>query len=301
MTLALHNDWLEIQVRPERGGRIDQIYDRRLQRDWLWHPPGYVALSDPPVAAGAGFDASWTGGFEEMFPNDGAGELPGRILPDHGELWSARWRVQQHTAHEIVLVHDCVTLPVTVEKQLRLRPDRAELEVSWSLLSRAAVRLPYMLKLHPALNIEAGDRIELPPCSVEPVDTGFSRLIGQPGLSQWPWGRGGDGSPVRLDLAHPVQSGLREFIYASNLSQGRCALRHAASGSCFELLFDRSDFPFVWVLASYGGFDGRQLLLLEPCTSKPWDLGEAMQRGTAAWLRPGEERHYRVRVLISAR
>lgn len=300
MLIELQNELLTVQVRPERGGRIDQIFDRRQQRAWLWHPAGYDAELDGPVPAQAEFDAFWTGGLEEMFPNDGAAEIPGRHLLDYGELWRHRWALVRRSLHELVLSCDCETVPVTVEKHLRLLPDQAELLLEYRLHSRAAVRLPYMLKLHPSLVAQPGDRIELPSCHIEPVDLDFSTVIGQPGISNWPWGRRADGSAVRLDEVLPQESGLREFIYASNLSRGRCALRHQRSGSCLEILFDRNDFPYVWVFASYGGFNGQQLLVLEPCTSKPWDLGQAMQQGTAAWLQPGEVRQYRLILRVNS-
>lgn len=291
---TLTNQALEITVRPERGGRIDQIHDRRNGRDWLWHPPGYDAARDPVPHYGDSFDALWSGGMEEMFPNDGAVRIDGRDLPDHGEWWSAQWQVEECAEQLIRLRYACVSVPVVVEKRIVLDPVSARLSIRWRLHNTSIAVVPFMLKLHPALRLEAGDEVLMPDCDIEPVDPGFSRLVGQPGLTRWPLARDADGAAVRLDRIPGTDSGLREFVYASGLAAGWCGWRHAGSGATLQLRFAQDDFPVVWLFYSCGGFNGHQVAMLEPCTSKPWDLREAIRVGTAARLEAGETRDIEV-------
>ncbi|MCY7277957.1 MAG: aldose 1-epimerase family protein, partial [Phormidesmis sp. CAN_BIN44] len=54
------------------------------------------------------------------------------------------------------------------------------------------------------------------------------------------------------------------------------------------MTFDTADFPYVWVLQSYGGWRDYYVLVMEPCTTIPYDLDVACQNGTAAQLKPKE-------------
>ena len=290
MTVSLDNGYLSISVRPECGGRIDQITDLAHDKAWLWHPPGYDPTTPRVLAPDAGFDAHWQGGFEEMFPNDAACTVAGRPLPDHGEAWSAAWTVSARTPHSLTMRLACTSVPVRLEKTLRLEPDAPVLHLRYRIVNLSADALPCMLKLHPALAIEEGDQIELPGCTFEAVAPGFSRLIGSAAPSRWPEARAADGSPVRLDRTLPRATQAREFIYCSELKEGRCGVRSARTGSLFQLDFDRADFPFVWVFQSYGGFRDHYVLMLEPCTGKPYDLNDVIAQNNALWLAPESER-----------
>lgn len=303
MSISLRNDALAVTIRPERGGRIDQISDLACGKDWLWHPEAYQPELDalaPDSGQPLSFDACWSGGFEEMFPNDAAGELAGRALRDHGELWSSAWTVVEQSASCLRLRVDCHTLPFTVEKCFTLDPLRPLLAIRYRLHNRSGQPQPFMLKLHPALVIEAGDDVDLPACQLEAVELGFSRMVAQPGLFAWPRAPGAHGSEVRLDRVPPPDGELREFVYCSGLSDGFCAINNRRSGSRFELRFERADFPFVWVFLSHGGYQGLQVAMLEPCTGKPYDLGLAIQQGTAAWLQGGETRDIELQVRVGA-
>lgn len=284
MNLSLKNPFLEISVRPECGGRIDQITDRVRHKDWLWHPPGYDPGAARDLPEGASFDACWQGGFEEMFPNDAACTVDEYTLPDHGETWSAAWTVQHVSPQSLTLSMVCEAMPLRVEKRLVLEPDAPVLHLRYTLTNFGASALPCMLKLHPAIAIEEEDDIELPDCNVEPVALEFSRIAGRDETTRWPEVESEGGTRVRIDRAQPAASGLREFVYCSGLAEGRCGVRNARTGSHFQLMFERSAFPFVWVLQSYGGFHGHYVLLLEPCTSKPYDLREVIAEDTALWV-----------------
>jgi hypothetical protein len=192
----------------------------------------------------------------------------------------------------------CQAMPLRLEKRLVLEPDAPVLHVRYTLTNFGPAALPCMLKLHPALAIEEGDEIELPECDVEPVALEFSRIAGRNGTTRWPEVEDAHGAPVRRNRAQAATSGLREFIYCSGLSDGRCGVRNPRTGSYFQLIFERSDFPFVWVLQSYGGFNGHYVLLLEPSTGKPYDLRDAIAEDTALWVPADSTRALDVRVRV---
>ncbi len=89
--ITLENAEISLVLRPDLGGRIDQIKDQKTGHDWLWHSPGYEASQTRDLPIGASFDEHWTGGWDEIFPNDAAGEFQGRQLVDHANPLS-KWR-----------------------------------------------------------------------------------------------------------------------------------------------------------------------------------------------------------------
>ncbi|MGV0024833.1 hypothetical protein [Phormidesmis priestleyi] len=81
--ITLENAEIKLIIRPDLGGRIDRFQDLKTGKDWLWHPSEYDdsdvrSLRDTrkgSLSLGASFDENWTGGWDEIFPNDAAGEF----------------------------------------------------------------------------------------------------------------------------------------------------------------------------------------------------------------------------------
>ena len=92
--VRLENDLLCIDVLPELGAKIFNFVHKPSGRNLLWHNPTL-----PPAGQhyGAAFDDNWSGGWDELLPNDlPRPEAPGGdLLPDHGEFWSqaADWEI----------------------------------------------------------------------------------------------------------------------------------------------------------------------------------------------------------------
>src|SRR5918999_1524942 len=92
--VALRSAHLEVVAVPATGMKLTNL--RRLNgREWLWRSDQIpLALPEP----GASYvDTADSGGWDECFPTVGPCTLAepssGRpvVLPDHGELWSAKW------------------------------------------------------------------------------------------------------------------------------------------------------------------------------------------------------------------
>lgn len=288
MTLTLENSELLIIVRPDLGGRIDQIQDRKTGKQWLWHPAGYDAAQTRLLAIGDSFDDNWTGGWDEIFPNDAAGKFRNYELVDHGDLWSQPWKVLETSPFSIQLVCQCQTVPVLVEKMIRLDPAKPEFKIEYRLQNQSDDTIPFLFKQHAAIAIEADDEILLPDCLIEPVALGFSKLIGREGKTRFPKAFTADGQEIELQRIPPAFSQLQEFYYSSELAAGECGIRNGRSQSSLMMRFDTADFPYIWVFQSYGGWRNHYVLVLEPCTTMPYDLEVACENGTVAQLKSQE-------------
>ena len=89
--MEMENEWLRLVVLPQAGAKVWQIRYKPLGADLLWNNPG---LAPARQAFYASYDDTWSGGWDELFPNDEAGELLGYKLPDHGELWTGEWQAE---------------------------------------------------------------------------------------------------------------------------------------------------------------------------------------------------------------
>jgi galactose mutarotase-like enzyme len=291
--LTLKTQSLSVTLQPERGGKMTELLDLATGKNWLW-----TSQQEPP--GGASFDENWVGGWEEMFPNDAAGSLDGQPLRDHGELWNGAWTVVEKEPTGVRMAYVCQSVPVRIEKSVQLATDAPRMRVAYRLSNLSDRLVPFHLKLHPALHVEAGDEILLPDCWIEPVDLGFSTRIGREGKTRFPQAIDREGKTVSLHRALPPQAAVREFFYASDLAEGWCGLRSESTGRTLRFRFRNSDFPYVWIFQSYGGWNKRQVLMLEPCTDSHYDLEKTHNDGRAAVLKPREVREMIVHVELES-
>lgn len=286
--VTLENAEIRLIVRPDLGGRIDQLEDLQTHHSWLWHPPHYNAEVTRSLPIGLSFDEQWTGGWDEIFPNDTAELFQGRTLVDHGELWSQCWQVLDSSPLSLTLTYLCQTVPVRVEKTIQLQPHRPEAKVIYWFENQSEEAIPFLFKHHAAIAIEAGDEILLPDCWVEPAFSEFSQLIGQPGKTRFPRAIGVNGETIDLRTIPPPASHLQEFYYAFDLASGYCGIHHQRTQSALVMTFDTTDFPYVWMFQSYGGWRDHYVVVVEPSTTMPFNLEEACRQRTVAWLQPQE-------------
>ena len=112
---------------------------------------------------------------------------------------------------------------------------------------------------------------------------------GVPGQS-YAWPHLSDAAGRTIDMARtlPADSGVTEFQYATELDAGWCASTNE-SGFGVGLAFNSDVFSSCWLFASYGGWQGHQVLVLEPCTGYPVSVSAGVAQGTHRVLAAGEE------------
>ncbi len=98
----------EIEVRPERGGRITSV---RLDGEELLDQGIGV---DQPTANGFVEGGAW--GWDEMVPNLEATDS----LPDHGEAWRLPWTVVASSADSVGMSCDGRLVPWRLERRVSL-------------------------------------------------------------------------------------------------------------------------------------------------------------------------------------
>src|SRR5262249_4230778 len=103
--------------------------------DVLFHAPWGLAPPGAPPREGADghpFLERYAGGWQELFPSaNDANSVDGREIPFHGEVanraWQATVLVDEADAAAVAFVVDCETVPLRLERTMRLDPGSATL------------------------------------------------------------------------------------------------------------------------------------------------------------------------------
>lgn len=286
--LVLENNHMRVVVLPELGGKVWQITGTRNNREFLWHND---RLQPRKVPFGTGYDDSFFGGWDELFPNDAPEDLAGEPYPDHGELWTSpwSWSVEQE-GPEVVSVRLTLRTPISgclLEKTLTLNSGQPSLTLSHRIENTLPKALPFLWKQHVAVPVDEPARVDLAPASMYVEDFGTPRAGGPGTTYTWPTLIDESGHATDMSRTLPRSSGVSEFQYATELSAGWCSVTYG-DGTGLGLVFDANVFRSCWLFASYGGWRGLQALVLEPCTGYPVEVSVGADAGTHQTLAPGQ-------------
>ena len=275
--VRLSSPQLEVDVAPAVGGRILQIRHLKSGYKFLWNNVGASLAILPP---GSPYDPNFYGGIDELLPNDIPETIDGVECPDHGELWTAP--LNGYWEENAFVVRGVMPLcGLHYERRMKLRSDSPVIDLHYRITNESHRPRHFLWKLHAAMAIAEGDRIECPAQQAQVADLNYSRFSTTEPFA-WPRIEG-----QRADVV-PANDGTVNFFYLSDLSAGRIAWTRPSQQLKFEYHFDTSVFPFAWLFASYGGFDGHYTIILEPCTTMPISVNDAIAKGHCSRLAPRE-------------
>lgn len=283
-TIVMENRRIRAILMPELGAKLWQLHHKPTETDFLWHNP---QLEPQLVGPDSVYDDVFFGGWDELYPNDEAEVIGGKLFPDHGEIWLLPWKheIVKSDSEEAVL-HlwvDTVTSQSRVEKWITLRADEAKLRFTHKITNLGTQPQPFLWKLHAAMRVDEHSRIDLPAESVYIEDFGDPRTGRTKMQYEWPMADGHD-----MRKVPDAASGISEFQYATKMKNGWCALTHTKEKLSFGLSYDREVLPSCWLFASYGGWQDINAVVLEPCTGFPVSVPEGIKNKTHQTLMPGQ-------------
>jgi galactose mutarotase-like enzyme len=311
--IALYSDLAELVAAPGAGARITHLRLRR-GREWLWRNPALpfrLPPPDPGPSPSAYVDGYDSGGWDECFPTVGPCPLPGAPpghpgLPDHGELWYLPWQHDLSTSGTKTQwrsVTRCARVPAEFVRQVTLEdgdPDAARFGFDYRVRSVGDRPFPYLWSAHPLIAAAPGVTLDLPGLSRLRVDAVHGRHDLVPGR-EIPWPLDG-GDRFRC----PDAGAWAVKLFGQPPAEGRAVLTDPRRGETLELLWDTGEIPWVGVWLNFGGFAGAAraaeppyTLAVEPCLAAPDRLDHVTgEWGVAPILRPGEERAWRLTVVL---
>ena len=287
--IHIENEALSLVVLPELGAKIYSLVHRPSGRELLWQNP---RLAPERAAYGAVFDDHWSGGWDELLPNDLPRPAPGGdLLPDHGEFWSqaADWRLVSVTPHGCELRFGCNgrVLPSRFEKTLLLTDSDPFLRIRYVYANLGPEPFPLLWNIHPAMAIGPDSRLDVP-AGEGLTDPWHASRIPAGTRFHWPFVPDQTGRPVDLRRVEEEASAIADMHYLTDVREGWYAVTHRKEKVGFALRFPREVFPHVWLFRTFGGWRGLNTLILEASTGYPYDLEVAASQGTCRVLAPHE-------------
>jgi hypothetical protein len=285
--VVLENRFLRVLVLPEAGAKIWQITYKPLDADLLWNnvrnPPARLPMNSR-------YDDVWSGGWDELFPNDEASVIAGEAYPDHGELWTGQWEFETFSSGEEVGVKLRFLTPISciqVEKTIAMRRDQAHIFFHHRFTNLGGESFPFLWKLHPAMKVTPQHRIDFPAMQVE-IEPAFpGTLEGATQPASWPYVEIG-GKKIDLRKITSIKQRQLYFFYGTGVKEGWCALTNTETGLACGWNYDPAVFPCCWLFATYGGWRNYNVAVLEPCTGHPLNFAAMQAAGRQKVLAPGE-------------
>jgi hypothetical protein len=239
--IVLENRFLRAVILPELGAKLWQITYKPHDRDLLWNNP---RIPPARLPMNSRYDDVWSGGWDELFPNDQEAVIQSEPYPDHGELWTGLWNAKPFTAPGEVGVKLRFETPISsiqFDKTIILRSGSRVLRFQHRLTNAGTTLFPFMWKLHPAFAVTPAHRLDYPPMDVELDPSFLGTLEGAPRNFRWPGFSNGDAC---LDLRCVPRSEERRlyFFYGLNFKQGWCGLTDTSTGLACGMHFDPAVF-----------------------------------------------------------
>lgn len=277
--LVGENASIRFEIAPALGGKILSVYNMHLQKEFLWSNKNLSLKANDP---GADYDSNFWGGIDELIPNDVPEVVDSLSYPDHGELWTT---ALDHTiSGNRICVHG--KLPVSglyYIKTVYLDADLPVIHVEYKIKNVSMERRNFLWKLHAALIIEEGDKLVTTAQKARAVYPESCRFKPANEEFMWPLVDNCDASVV------PSKNNTMDFFYLYDVKQAEMEMVSCQSKHVFRYTYEKKIFPYQWYFASYGKFLNHYTAILEPASSMPVSVNEALKSGQCSVLDPGQE------------
>jgi hypothetical protein len=288
--VRLENKHIRLDVLPQLGAKIWNIVHKPSNRNMLWHNP-HVPPQPQPFRSH--FDDTWSGGWDELVPNDVPIEvLFSDVLPDHGEIWSqpAEWEIVENEAHRAAVrfVNYGRIYSARFEKTILLSANKPFFQVQYRYSNLGVTPIDFLWNIHPALNSSSDTRLDLP--SRRAITDRWSSLLCEGSTEfEWPYLVDRNGQKIDLRIMPPKGSLADILIYMPDVKAGWFAATDIAAEIGFGIAFPRDVFPNLWLFRTTGSWRGLYTQIVEISNGLSTQLEIAHETGNCGHLEPKEE------------
>jgi galactose mutarotase-like enzyme len=299
VTVGLRNEGLEVVVMPELGAKVLSLRNLRSGREWMWTPPEGAVFQ--PMPKNAPFEESSLVGADECLPTIAESEWRGRAIPSHGEAWSTAWEVDRLalTHGRIVTRLQLPISPFWIERTISIAetPEGNQAIFEYALRNLDFAPQEFMWAFHPLMNIEPGDRLELPGVTQLLTESAIGVPLGTRGdRVQWPYPVDG----VALDQLDFGRPHAAVKLFTEEGAATSATIRNEQTGDALRFDFDprRVDTLGIWL--TRGGWNGYHHLAVEPGIGAPDPLDVAVEQWKRfALVMPDQTYRWRFTVTIT--
>jgi len=278
--IGLRSDEAEVAVLPALGSKVCSLVDRRTGREWMWAAPEGPRFARVPTASA--FDEGCLLGADECIPTVAACTWAGLQMADHGEAWTEAWSVDRKALLKGSIV-TTLKLPISpLEMQRAITLEGRTVRFAYELRSLSDAPFQYLWTFHPMMNIQEGDRLELPEeVRQVRVDSAFGCTLGERGdVLDWPRAA----EDVDLSALDLGRAGGAVKVYTEPLKVGRAAAVNEATGDGLAFEFDTDLVNTIGLWINRGGWGGYHHFAIEPTNGAP----DPLDMAAGDWNRCGE-------------
>jgi hypothetical protein len=269
--IALKNDFWELTILPEVGAKIYDLLWKASGKNYLWHNPRIQPQRYP---IDGNFDNYWCGGWDEIFPTADSCEFKGELFPNCGELRSLQWSLDSVTSAEVSLSAYGPISPIHATKTIRLSGSIVSVRSRIENLGPGG--LEFLWGTHPALALAEGDTLRIP-AERGVVSSSSGPSMGTPG-QEYRWPRLEHSAGVTdMSRVQPITANANCGHYAIDLTEGWFVAEAANGRSGIVFQFPLEQCPYLWMWIVYGGWRGYHHVIIEPWTSYPVHLADAVR------------------------
>jgi hypothetical protein len=279
--VRLESELISLSILAEPGAKVYDLVWKPTGRQVLWQNP---RIRPQPYPVDSNFDNYWCGGWDEGFPTCDACEYKGESYPNLGELRSLRWSLNKLESRGEEATAELFAFgPITpVRAVKRVAVCGASVSVRYELTNVGPLPFDFIWGSHPALAITDRTVLHIP------AETGIVQLSSSPSLGaagqQYKWPMLGR---VDMSRVQSVSAGVFCGHYATGLRAGGYSVEFKGEDLGLAFRFDREQCPWLWLWLVYGGWRGYHHVIVEPWTSCPVNLSDAVRESTALRLQPG--------------
>ncbi len=314
--LSLENETLRITLLPGKGSDVIQFLYKPQDLDFMYvSQPGLrpAGAMESLTAKGNAFLDYYPGGWQEILPNFGDPcEYKNATLGLHDEISLLPWKYtilrDDPDCISVLLEVHCVRTPFRLRKTLTLCPGGA-LEIAEELQNDSAETMDCTWGHHPAFGAPFLDdtcRILMPSCRVKTQEqyvSPNSRLEkGQD--CEWPIVLGRNGEKIDLSRIPSKTAHSHDMAYLHGFENGWYGIFSDRLQLGFGMSWDAKIFKYLWFWQVFGGWVGYPWygksynIGLEPVSSYPGSLANAVEAGTQLVFAPGETKKTHLQVSV---
>jgi galactose mutarotase-like enzyme len=259
--IMLENELIRTIIVPNLGAKIVSLFDKTCQHEWLAGP----MRSLKQTSYGADFVSQDMSGWDEMMPTIVSCDWDGAQLPDHGEVWSIPWTLE-NTNDAISLSVVGTAMPYHFARSVAFSaPDC--LELRYSLTNTGKKAYPFLWTAHPQFVADSQTRIVLPLDVTQMVnvvddDPNWGKAGG---LTPWPAAVATTGEARRLDQVRLMENhACRKFYIPPGQAVSWAALIHEGLGCQLRLEWSPLEIPYLGLWVDEGAYNIAPVVALEP-------------------------------------
>jgi galactose mutarotase-like enzyme len=307
--VTLRSSRLTVVLDPHRGAEVFSVIENDSGAEVMWSTPtrdraeqvlaGATVVSTAPFA---NFFAGYRGGWQTLSPNAGAARLVhGAAVGFHGEVAVSAWTVAEVSDDFAVLSLELLSLPVRIERDVRLSGNTLAVQDRLTNLSAQALEFDYVQ--HPAF----GADLLADECRIE---TGARRFTADPETTgplasgaqfTWPNATTVGGEPLDLGVLPAPGTAHLVFGWLSEFERPWYRVTNTRTGLAVEVEWDAEHLPYAWFWeelnysADYPWFGRARVIAIEPASNQT----SGADRRSALTLAPEQTTTITTRLSVS--